>query len=56
LGLWRRNFGKSLAIAVHTFHTFHANHAIGFLAGDYAGIYVDWNGKHTTICGDGSSF
>jgi hypothetical protein len=53
LGLRRRSFGKSLAIAGHTVH---ANSAIGLVAGNYAGVYLDWHGKHATICGNGSSF
>jgi hypothetical protein len=65
LGLWRRSFGKPLAIAllaVHTFysfntvHTLHTNNANGVIAGDYAGLDVDWPGKHAAICCDGSTF
>jgi hypothetical protein len=59
LGLWRRGFGKPLAITGHAVYAEHADYtknAIGVVAVDCAGVHVDWHGEHAAICGDGSAF
>lgn len=65
LGLRRRSLGKQVAITVlakhteytnYTEHTINAIYTDGFLAGGFAGIYVDWRGKHAAVCGDRPSF
>lgn len=52
LGLWRGNFGKQLTVIVLVGR----RNAVGHLGSGYAGVDVDWPGKHAAICRYGPSF